>query len=274
MSAPGDVADSPYRPPVAAPPAAPGSAAPWGPGATALLGILLVGGYLLLQGVLTAVGAGVVMALSGAAGPDDLMRAFDERAGLLFSLATALAAPAAVAATMAVAWAGLRRGGVERPEPALRRSLGLVRPARRRVVAWTLATAAFMAGYELAARLLERPPLPDFLVEMHATAGWLPGLLVAVVVLAPVAEEVLFRGFLLPGLAAGPAGGAGAVVATALLFAVIHLQYDLFDMTGVCGLGLLLGAARWHSGSLWLPVGLHMAVNLLAAAQLVWVLGW
>jgi hypothetical protein len=241
---------------------------------TLLLGCLLVGGYLLLQGVVTGLAAGVAMALDGATGADALWRSFEERAGLLFTLGTAVSAPLAVVATVLVAWAGMRRQGYARPARAVERSFGLAAPSWGQAVGWTLATAAFMGGYEAAARLLDRPPLPDFLVQMHRTAGWLPGLLLVVVVVAPVVEELLFRGFLLPGLAAGPGGGAAAVVGTALLFAVIHLQYDLFDMGGVLGLGLLFGAARQASGSLWLPVFLHTAVNLLAAVQVVWMLGW
>jgi membrane protease YdiL (CAAX protease family) len=160
------------------------------------------------------------------------------------------------------------------PRPALRGSLGLVRPRFAQVALWVAAAFAVLAGYEVLARRLDRPPLPDFLVEFHASAGWLPGLLIAVVFLAPLVEEVLFRGFLLPGLAAGRRGAAGAVVVTAALFAVIHTQYDLFDMSAVLSLGLLLGAARWYSGSLWLAYGLHAAINAVAAAQLVWALGW
>ena len=52
---------------------------------------------------------------------------------------------------------------------------------------WGAATAALLTVYELAARWLERPPLPDFMVEFHATAGSVALLGVAVVVAAPLA---------------------------------------------------------------------------------------
>lgn len=251
---------------------------PWSPGLTLFWGLVLLGGYFVVQAVVMALG--LVPALltdpaareAGAAG--DFLGILRARMGLLFTVGTVVSAPLAVGATLLVAWHGLARQGLADPRPALRRSLGLVRPRFAQVALWVAAAFAVLAGYEVLARRLDRPPLPDFLVEFHASAGWLPGLLFVVVFLAPLVEEVLFRGFLLPGLAAGRLGPAGAVVVTALLFAVVHTQYDPFDMSAVLTLGLLLGAARWFSGSLWLAYGLHAAINAVAAAQLVWALGW
>lgn len=260
--------------------AAAGEAArlPWSPGWTLFWGVVLIGGYFVVQAVV--MGLGLVPALMfdpAARRPGfvpDVAGILRARMGLLFTVGTVVAAPLAVGATLFVAWHGLARQGLADPRPALRRSLGLARPRFAQMALWVAAAFAVLAGYEVLARRLDRPPLPDFLVEFHASAGWLPGLLFVVVFLAPLVEEVLFRGFLLPGLAAGRLGAAGAVVVTALLFAVVHTQYDPFDMSAVLTLGLLLGAARWFSGSLWLAYGLHAAINAVAAAQLVWALGW
>lgn len=248
---------------------------PWSPGLTLFWGLVLLGGYFVVQTVV--MGLGLVPALFDARRPGfvpDVAGLLRARMGLLFTIGTVVSAPLAVGATLLVAWHGLARQGLADPRPALRRSLGLVRPRFVQVALWVAAAFAILAGYEVLARQLDRPSLPDFLVELHASAGWLPGLLFVVVFLAPLVEEVLFRGFLLPGLAAGRLGAAGAVVVTAVLFAVVHTQYDPFDMSAVLTLGLLLGAARWFSGSLWLAYGLHAAINAVAAAQLVWALGW
>jgi uncharacterized protein len=263
-------------------------APPWSPGMTFLWGILLLGGYFVVQALVAA------LALVPAAwpelmerrewvpGPDgtltsdapNLIALLEAHMGLIFTVGTAVAAPLALGAILAVAWAGLGRQGVVDRRAALRRWLGLGRPTFRQVALWVAVAFAVLAFYEWLARLLDRPPLPDFMVEFHASAGWLPGLLFVVVVLAPLVEEVLFRGFMLPGLAAGRGGPWGAILVTALVFAIVHTQYDLFDMSAVLALGLLLGAARWYSGSLWLALGLHVAINGVAAAQLVWALGW
>jgi hypothetical protein len=255
---------------------------PWPPAATLLWGVLLLGGYFLIQAIVAALAlVPVLIASDPVAGrqPDgtlgrDLMAVAEAHLGLIFTIGTAVGAPLALGATLAVSWWGFTRRGVAAPRPALRRSLGLIRPRFAQAALWTAVTAALLATYEWLARLLDRPPLPDFMVEFHASAGWLPGLLFVVVFVAPLVEEVLFRGFLLPGLAAGRLGPVGAVAVTALLFALVHTQYDPFDMSAVLALGVLLGAARWLSGSLWLAYGLHVAINAVAAAQLVWALGW
>lgn len=262
-----------------APPAslssAPAAGHPWLPGMTLLWGVLLLGGYFIVQALaMTLAAVPAMIEAVRAGGAADPMRALQERMGLLFTIGTTAAAPLTVAATLAIGWWGYSRQGIDERKGPLRRSLGLRRPRFLQIVLWTVVAAAVLAGYELLARLLDRPSLPDFMVEFHRTAGWLPGLLLVVVLVAPLVEELLFRGFLLPGLAAGRLGPAGAIVVTSLLFAAVHAQYDLFDMSAVLALGLLLGAARWFSGSLWLAYGLHAAVNALAAAQLVWALGW
>lgn len=259
---------------------APGGAAslPWSPGLTFVWSLLLLGLYFVVQALVVSIGViPAILADRAARGPGfvpDVAGILHTRLGLLFTIGTAVSAPLAVGATLLVAWRGLARQGLADPRPALRRSLGLVRPRFAQVALWTAAALAVLAGYEWLASRLDRPSLPDFMVDFHASAGWLPGLLFVVVFVAPLAEEVLFRGFLLPGLAAGRMGAAGAILVSALLFALVHTQYDPFDMSAVLTLGLLLGAGRWFSGSLWLAYGLHAAINAVAAAQLVWALGW
>lgn len=88
--------------------------------------------------------------------------------------------------------------------------------------------------------------------------GW--GLLIIpAAVLAPIGEELLFRGVLLPWLR-GWMGRAEALVVSAGLFAVLHLFYGVF--TGwIFFLGLMLGWARLTSGGLRAPILLHATVN-------------
>jgi membrane protease YdiL (CAAX protease family) len=62
-------------------------------------------------------------------------------------------------------------------------------------------------------------------------------------------------------------GPIGAVVVTSGVWAVLHVQYDAFDMATVFCSGLLLGTARLVTGSLLVPLALHAAVNLLATVE-------
>jgi hypothetical protein len=263
-------ADSPPQP--APPPPAVLSAT-----VTAGLAVLLVGGYLVLQALLMTAGA-LLYPPWDAHLLARLPQQLQAHAGWLFSWATLLAAPAASALAAVLLWRGARRVETFIPVAggagaAWRRHLGLVRPRWSQIALWAAGTGAFLAVYEMASRWLDRPPLPDFMVDFYATAGSVTLLGVAVVVAAPLVEEVLFRGFLLPGLAAGRPGPVAAVVASALLWAAIHAQYDLFDVSAVFVLGLLFGTARLRSRSLFVPFLLHVGVNLVALVQLHSALG-
>lgn len=98
--------------------------------------------------------------------------------------------------------------------------------------------------------------------------GALPAILISLPLLALLAfgEELLFRGFLLRywrGL-----GPRGALVATSLLFALVHSANPGVSIPGAVGVmlaGLMLGIARVASGSLWLPAGIHVGWNAATA---------
>lgn len=80
-----------------------------------------------------------------------------------------------------------------------------------------------------------------------------------VVVVGPLAEEAIFRGFLLPRLAAQWSGTAGLVVSS-LIFALFHPHYGIF-MPLVFLYGYVFGWARLRTGGIGVPFVLHLAVN-------------
>jgi membrane protease YdiL (CAAX protease family) len=107
---------------------------------------------------------------------------------------------------------------------------------------------------------------PSFLFDTFDTAqsaGFLPLMFIAFVVLAPLQEEILFRGFLYRGLAPalGPAPTIGLLSA---LWAVLHVQYAWFFIAEIFLLGLTFGWLRQRSGSTLLTVILHITNNALA----------
>jgi membrane protease YdiL (CAAX protease family) len=117
-----------------------------------------------------------------------------------------------------------------------------------------------------------RWPPAIYLVEAWRTAvdaGWLVGLLAAVVVVAPIGEEIIFRGFLFRGLAK-PGWEVHAVGGIALAWALLHIQYDWFGMAQIFLAGLMLGWFRWASGSTILTIGMHMLINLLSMIE-TWI---
>jgi hypothetical protein len=76
--------------------------------------------------------------------------------------------------------------------------------------------------------------------------------------LAPLFEELLFRGFLLP-LLARRGRLAWALALTALLFGAIHLQP--MGLPILCTLGFVLGLAMRQTASLRTPIVVHACWN-------------
>jgi membrane protease YdiL (CAAX protease family) len=127
------------------------------------------------------------------------------------------------------------------------------------LLAW--APAGLLA--EFSARL--RPPTPEyleFLAEQLPTspAGTVVAF-AAVMVGAPVAEELIFRGMLFR-LARDRWGAAGAAVLTALFFGIAH--WSPWSLFGVVGLGLLLAALYHWTGSLLAPIAAHASHNAVS----------
>jgi uncharacterized protein len=92
------------------------------------------------------------------------------------------------------------------------------------------------------------------------------GLLAGSVLIAPFCEEIFFRGFVLAGLLR-ELSPAWAIVISASLFAIAHTDPSSFVPLLV--IGLCLGFLRWHSGSTWASILLHMLNNLLASVLIV-----
>ena len=95
--------------------------------------------------------------------------------------------------------------------------------------------------------------------------------ILALVVAAPVMEELLFRGFLLRGYAASRLGPVGAVLLTSAAWASMHVQYEVFYVVQIFILGCVFGWLRLRSGSTTLTLILHGLVNLTAITQTVYI---
>jgi membrane protease YdiL (CAAX protease family) len=80
--------------------------------------------------------------------------------------------------------------------------------------------------------------------------------------IAPVTEEIVYRGFLLPGLMASRLGVAGSIVLTATIFAAAHFPGNPVYAFGLFTGGLILGLVRWLSGSTLLPMVMHAIWNV------------
>jgi membrane protease YdiL (CAAX protease family) len=92
---------------------------------------------------------------------------------------------------------------------------------------------------------------------MHLVMFWL-----VLCVTAPVAEEIIFRGFLMRGWSESKIGKVAALLLTTVIFGAIHTQYNIYGMGVVAGLGLMFGITRLRTGSTVLAIIMHSAWNL------------
>lgn len=151
-----------------------------------------------------------------------------------------------------------------RPAPLLR----LRWPGAKRVA---FGFAVGVAGYVFASGLMvaAMQVLPAEWVErfdvgkLFELPGWQPaGVAVVASVLAPLCEEVTFRGYVLSALARRRP--AIAIAGSALLFAAMHV--DPVRFLAVLALGLIFGWLAWRADSIWPAVAAHAANNGSASA--------
>jgi len=179
--------------------------------------------------------------------------------GYLLSLATFITT--IVCCGLVVAVIKLKKGSV------LLEYLSIRSVSPKTMLKWTGLLAGFVVLSDLITVSLGRPIVPEFMSAVYATASPVWMIWLALVVAAPIFEEVFFRGFLFRGLESSFMGPIGAVLVTTGLWAVIHVQYDAYGIATVFCLGLLFGTARAMTGSLLVPFGLHAVSNLVATIE-------
>lgn len=86
------------------------------------------------------------------------------------------------------------------------------------------------------------------------------------ILIAPLYEEILFRGILLPKIIQ-KTGLTKALIITSLLFAALH--YHLPALLPLFALSILLSLVYWWSGSLWNCIAIHMIFNAGSIAFLI-----
>jgi membrane protease YdiL (CAAX protease family) len=98
---------------------------------------------------------------------------------------------------------------------------------------------------------------------------------VAVVIAAPLMEEILFRGFLYRGLSESRIGVVGAIILTSLIWTFMHDSKSAAGMIDTALHGVAWGWLRWYTGSLWTPIACHVAYNgTISGLAIARLYGW
>lgn len=123
----------------------------------------------------------------------------------------------------------------------------------------------------------EVPPTQETFQAAAADVDALPFLLVGAVLLAPIAEELVFRGVVYPALARRLPRSA-AMWLSAVVFAVVHAAGpetvgNVVVVAVILPFGALLAWGYERSGTLLVPIVAHVVFNAISVSQLVAVVG-
>ena len=139
---------------------------------------------------------------------------------------------------------------------------------------WILVFIVLQVATTFLIEALGAKEIPNFMLNLEYPSLMAKILLVmAVVVAAPIVEEVVFRGFLLKGFSQTFMGVHGAVFLTSALWAVIHMQYEVAYLIAIFVIGLVFAYARVLTNSLYIPMMMHSLMNALSILGLFYEKG-
>ncbi len=206
-------------------------------------------------------GGVLVLAAMAGGSESDVARWSDEMASLASPVGIAVAALSQLA-SMAVIWAAAGRGNMRRE--VLR--LAPPKPSWATCVIGGLILVAAVGAFELFLYgVAGFDPFADskWLRDGLASPYWWGTVFIAVV-LAPLWEEIAFRGFLLSALAKSRLGYWPAAVISTALWTALHAGYSYAGLASVFVAGLALSWLMWRLGSLRAAVVAHATANVAA----------
>lgn len=233
---------------------------PWGAWATVGWGLFILITFFILQGIVYVVFAAVEAVQNTGFSIDEMVKSVGVN-GFVVAVSTCVTTPLCIG--LIVLCVRLRKGS------SVKRYLGLNALTLRTMLIWLGIVTLFALASDFLTRLLGRPIVPEFMVNVYETASVVPLLWVAFIVAAPVFEEVFFRGFLFEGFRHSHLGSIGTVLMTSLGWTVLHLQYGSYELGTIFVLGIFFGVARLKTQSIYTPLAMHALFNLFAMVQLV-----
>lgn len=171
------------------------------------------------------------------------------------------------------AWVLLHRAGQRWSDLGLRRPRRLLLAALATLLLWGAVQLAATRLVPWLATLFPVSAGPVFLAYIRGNATALLGWLAIAWLVGGLAEELLFRAFLIDRIETALGGGAiarsAAVVAQAGLFGALHLHQGSFGFVFAGALALLYGIAYLaFARNLWPLIVVHGAWNSVAIVRL------
>jgi len=227
----------------------------WGPWQTTGLGFAIIM-------INTAAQAGVLITLAArefALNPDlGILTVVTNLAQNGFLISMAVIVSGIVGVVMVIVFVKARQ------RASIREYLALNPLTQRQALINLAVVAGLIALMELVSSATGQSPDTGFNLKVYQTADPLALLWIAFIIFAPAFEEVFFRGFLFVGWLRSRLGSIGTIAITSALWALLHIQYNVYGMVQILIIGIVLGITRYKTGSLWSPLLMHFVLNLAA----------
>ncbi len=138
-------------------------------------------------------------------------------------------------------------------------------------LAKVLLVGVFYYIFESLASFMLSIDTPQFMLDVksktHSTFDMLM-VVFGICIVAPITEEIIFRGLAYARLVKSRVGITGAIIITSLVFTAIHTQYDFIVLVLLSVFAFLVGYVRYKTGNLIYCIALHMQLNILSTIEL------
>ena len=146
-------------------------------------------------------------------------------------------------------------------------SLGLNFFDRKAFISALILWILYFAFASLYGYVFEIEMPSDFFEYSKAVPVWM--ISIVFIIGAPIAEELLFRGYLYSQLKNTKLGINGTIFLTSLLWTGLHAQYDIDILFSLFFLGLVLGYVRYKYNSVYLAIAIHAIHNIQATIYIL-----
>lgn len=229
----------------------------WGFFSTLGLGLIATFVFVITQAL-----AGIALALYYKI-PLDKMETMVDLLGAGFITEVTFPAGAILSILTVILFIKLRKGF------SIKEYLCLNVPTSKTLLTWVAVLVLIILVEDVTTYLLGKEVVPQTMIDTYNSSRYGFLMLLCVLLLAPISEEVIFRGFMLMGMKPKEGCPVWIIMFVSLLWAMLHIQYDIYYMAIVFISGILFGVAQVRTNSIIVPITLHFVGNLIATVELL-----
>ncbi|MDG1732315.1 MAG: type II CAAX endopeptidase family protein [Thalassotalea sp.] len=132
---------------------------------------------------------------------------------------------------------------------------------------WLVITLVFLSFWWAVNSIFDIEP-PDIMLNIMQTTEYIWLLVLSICIVAPIFEELVFRGFIFARLQRSVLGKSGALILTSLIFTLIHSQYQGIELFALFTFAILLGLIRIKTNNIKYCILIHALNNTLSLMAL------